>query len=245
MRSLTMPSIRVLCSAGAAMNLALYPEIKAMFPNATLFNNYGMTEAAPRISYVDDSDPRFHQGSCGRLLDGMEAKIVDPDSHAERGENQEGMLVVKGPNITSGYLHAPERTARAFTSDGYLITGDTARISHGHIYVLGRHDDMFNVGGEKVSPLEIEKELDQMPEVEASGVIAMDDAGRGKVPAAFLVLREEVKRSKLTDYLSTRLNSWAVPVRFFSVSELPMTENGKIQRRRLDPRAGYVRYELK
>jgi acyl-CoA synthetase (AMP-forming)/AMP-acid ligase II len=241
---LQMPDVQVLCTAGAAMNQTLYPDVKEIFPNATLFNNYGMTEATPRISYVDDKDPRFHQGSCGRLMDGMEAKIIDPDDQAEKGDNEVGMLVVKGPNITKGYLNEPEKTKRAFTSDGYLITGDMARISEGHIYVLGRRDDMFNVGGEKVSPLEIEKVLNDMTEVEVSAVIGVDDPNLGKVPVAFLVLREEIKRSQLSAYLSDRLNRWAIPFRYYSVTELPMTNNGKIQRRLLDPEAEYIKHEI-
>ena len=72
-----MPTVQVLCSAGAAMDRSKFRELKEIFPNAMFFNNYGMTEAAPRIAYIREDDPRFVEPTCGRPMAGVDVKIVD------------------------------------------------------------------------------------------------------------------------------------------------------------------------
>jgi acyl-CoA synthetase (AMP-forming)/AMP-acid ligase II len=232
---LCMPAVRVLCSAGAAMDRSKFREIKEIFPNATFFNNYGMTEAAPRIAYIREDDPRFFEPTCGRPMAGVDVKIVAPDTHKELPEGQEGMLVVRGPNVTRGYLHDEEITRQAFTRDGYLISGDIAYMEQGYLFIRGRHDDIFNVGGEKVAPLEVERVLHECPAVETAAVVGLPDTARGMVPVAFLKLRQPVVLKELLQHLHQALPQIKVPQRFFEVRDFPMTANGKLQRRRLAP----------
>jgi len=230
---LCMPAVKVLCSAGAAMDRSKFQEIKAIFPHATFFNNYGMTEAAPRLTYIREDDPRFFEPTCGRPMEGVEVQIVDPETHAELPDGTAGMLVVRGPNITSGYLHDPEITRKAFTPNGYLISGDIAYKDNGYIFICGRHDDIFNVGGEKVAPLEIERVLNQHPSVELSAVTGVPDTNRGMVPVAFLKLKQPVGKKDLLQGLHEELPQGKLPQRFFEVNAFPMTANGKLQRRKL------------
>jgi acyl-CoA synthetase (AMP-forming)/AMP-acid ligase II len=232
---LHMPAVQVLCSAGAAMDRSKFHEIKEIFPNAVFFNNYGMTEAAPRIAYIREDDPRFFEQTCGRPMVGVEVKIVDPDTHDELPEGQAGMLVLRGPNVTAGYLHDETITRQAFTHDGYLLSGDIAYKDQGYLFICGRHDDIFNVGGEKVAPLEIERVLNEHPLVEMSAVTGMPDAVRGMVPVAFLKLRQPVTKKALLQKLSQELPQGKIPQRFVEVQGFPMTANGKLQRRNLSP----------
>ena len=83
-------------------------------------------------------------------------------------------------------------TRQAFTRDGYLISGDIAYKDQGYLFIRGRHDDMFNVGGEKVAPLEIERVLNASPVVEVAAVTGLPDVARGMVPVAFLKLKQPV-----------------------------------------------------
>jgi rifamycin polyketide synthase module 1/2/3 len=231
-----MPSIRVLCSAGAAMDMSAYAAVKEIFPHATFFNNYGMTEAAPRIAYCRDDDPRFAEATCGRPMEGVEVKIVDPYTHEEVADGARGVLVVRGPNITSGYLNDPDQTARAFTRDGFLISGDVAYCDRGYLFIAGRLDDMFNCGGEKVAPLEIERVLNRLPGVEMAAVAGVPDEQRGMVPAAFLKLEAlDITRAALIRQLSGELPMSKIPQRFLEVRAFPMSSSGKLQRRRLSP----------
>jgi len=230
-----MPSIRVLCSAGAAMNGTRLSEIKKIFPSATFFNNYGMTEAAPRISFVREDDPRFSEPTCGRPMEGVEVKIVDPKTHEQVPDGEYGMLVVRGPNVTSGYLNDQQITAKAFTSDGFLISNDIACMRESYIYIRGRHDDIFNVAGEKVAPLEIERVLNEAPGVSMSAVTRMPDPQRGNVPIAFLKLDRPLTRKEILGHLDGKVPKIKVPQRFLEVGSFPTTHNGKLQRKKLSP----------
>ena len=230
---LCMPTVKVLCSAGAAMDKSKFDEIKEIFPNATFFNNYGMTEAAPRIAYIREDDPHFFEPTCGRPMDGVEVKIVDPETHEDLPDGQQGMLIVRGPNVTSGYLNDRKITNEAFTNEGYLISGDIAYMNKGYIFICGRHDDIFNVGGEKVAPLEIERVLNRIRSVEDSAVIGIPDEYRGNVPVAFLKLKRSISRKAILLELQEELPEAKIPQRFFEVKVFPMTSNGKLQRRRL------------
>lgn len=233
MSPIEMPTVRVICSAGAALDSARVGVMRQMFPSATLFNNYGMTEAAPRIAYVRDDDPRFLEPTCGRPMRGVEVRVIDPGTGQPLPDGQSGMLVVRGPNITAGYLNDPELTAAAFTTDGFLISGDMASLRDGYIYIEGRYDDVFNVGGEKVAPLEVERALAQHPAVEQVVVRGVPDAQRGAVPVAFLLLRSPVSRKDLVAVARELLTPARVPARFLEVRSFPMTANGKVQRRLL------------
>lgn len=232
-KALSMPSIKVVCSAGAAFDMSAYPLMKEVFPCAEIFNNYGMTEACPRISYVSDRDPMFLKGSCGAPMRGVELVTLDPESHEVLPDGIEGVLGIRGPNITRGYLDEPERNRRAFQRDGYLVSGDFAGIVDGHLFIRGRSDDIFNVGGEKVAPIEIESPLNQMAGVAGSLVKGIHDSDRGQVPVAFLVLARSIEKRELDVFLSEHLVPAKIPVRYYEVSELPMTSNGKLKRSEL------------
>ena len=233
---ITMPHVRVLCSAGAAMDVTQHQRVKVIFPNALFFNNYGMTEAAPRIAYCREDDPRFHEGTCGRPMDGVDVKIVDPHTHEEVADGARGVLVVRGPNVTSGYLNEPEQTSHAFTSDGYLISGDLAYRDRGYLFICGRLDDMFNSGGEKMVPLEIERVLNTADGVEMSALAGIPDEQRGMVAVAFIKpVHNGLTRAALVQHLRRELPASKVPQRFIEVRAFPMTSNGKLQRRRLSP----------
>jgi acyl-coenzyme A synthetase/AMP-(fatty) acid ligase len=233
MKKLHIPSVRILCSAGAAMDRARYAEVKEIFPNATFFNNYGMTEAAPRISWISDRDPRFHEPTCGRPMRGVEVKVVDPKTHAPVSDGDFGVLVLRGPNVTCGYIGDPERTEEAFTEDGYLISGDIAALQDGYIALRGRADDLFNVAGEKVAPLEVERVLDACPGIAESIVVGVADETYGAVPIAFAKLDGELSWGDMQQFLKGRLPQIKWPRRLYEVRSLPRTPNGKLQRRGL------------
>ncbi len=232
---LRMPTIRVLCSAGAAMDRSKLATIKEIFPNSTFFNNYGMTEAAPRIAYIREDDPRFDEPTCGKPIEGVDVKVVDPDTGCEVPEGDMGVLVVRGPNITSGYLNDLEQTARAFTPDGYLISGDIAYMRDGYIFICGRHDDIFNSGGEKIAPIEIERALNTIDGIEMSAVTGWADEQRGAVPIAFLKLAKCLSRRAVVEQLTGELTRARIPSRYFEVNGFPMTATGKVRRKQLSP----------
>ena len=244
MKPIPMPDMQVICSAGAEINLELHRSIKEIFPKAVLFNNYGLTEATPRVSYIRDDDPRFFQGSCGQPMAGLDVKVVDPDSHQPLAEGNTGVLVVKGASITPGYLHDAEKTAAAFTDEGYFISGDLAYLQAGYIYLKGRNDDIFNAGGVKIAPLEIERVLNTLPGVAQAAVTGLMDEARGCLATAFVMLDEELSKQQLVAGLKNELPEEKIPVRYIQVTAFPQTSNGKLQRKQLAVDADYVVREL-
>lgn len=231
----SMPGVRVLCSAGAEMDRSLLPRLRGIFPNATFFDNYGMTEATPRVAFIRDDDPRFAEATCGRAIPGVEIRILDEHSLAPVAPGQRGIIAVRGPNVFAGYLNDPEATATVFTADGFLLSADLGYQQDGYLFVVGRRDDVFNVGGEKVAPREIERVLANHAEVEACAVSGLHDPQRGMVAAAWVKLRRPVRRKVLVDFLAGSLPPGKVPGQFYTVEQFPLTSNGKLQRSRLQP----------
>lgn len=132
---------------------------------------YGMTECAPLISYAPWDQARV--GSCGRIVDRMEAKVVNPDP-----DTGAGVIWVKGDNVMKGYYHNPDATALAFEKDGWLSTGDIGVIdADNFIYLRGRDKNMIlGPSGQNIYPEEIEQILNNLPYVSES--IVVSDGGQ-------------------------------------------------------------------
>lgn len=127
---------------------------------------YGMTECAPLVTYEWWATQRPH--SCGRIVDGMQARIDSPDP-----ANIPGVLYLKGPNVMRGYFKNDEATREAMTDDGWLNTGDICTMdSDGYIYIRGREKNMIlGPSGQNIYPEEVEIVLNDMPLVNASIVV--------------------------------------------------------------------------
>ena len=132
---------------------------------------YGMTECAPLLTYCYWSDQRPH--SCGKMVDGMEARIASKDA-----ANVPGVLFVRGVNVMKGYYKNPEATAEALDNKGWLNTGDVCTIdADGYVYIRGRDKSMIlGPSGQNIYPEEIEVKLNNLPLVGES--IAVDRDGR-------------------------------------------------------------------
>ena len=196
---------------------------------ARVYASYGMTETSSQIAHAQVT-PSFDGGL--RLLPGYEARIVDPDAQGF------GRLAVKGPGVFEGYLNA----RAAHTVDGFFLTGDTAALAAGRLYVKERTTDMFVSGGENVYPAEIRDKLVRVPGVAEAYVFGAPDAVWGRRPVAF-VERERPATPQRTEpvapqqfaatvraSLSTRLSKLYQPRCLFALDEFPRTGIGKIDR---------------
>ena len=194
-----------------------------------VYASYGMTETSSQIAHAQVT-PSFDGGL--RLLPGYEARIVDPDAQGF------GRLAVKGPGVFEGYLNA----RAAHTVDGFFLTGDTAALAAGRLYVKERTSDMFVSGGENVYPAEIRDKLVRVPGVAEAYVFGAPDAVWGRRPVAF-VERERLAAPQRTEpvapqqfaatvraSLSTRLSKLYQPRCLFALDEFPRTGIGKIDR---------------
>jgi acyl-CoA synthetase (AMP-forming)/AMP-acid ligase II len=143
-----------------------------------------------------------------------------------------GVLWVRGPNVTKGYLGNPEATKTSII-DGWLNTGDLASAdARGYLSIMGRGVDAFKRGGANVYPAEIEVVLNERDDVAGAAVIGVPDPVQGEVGVAFVLHQPGTEPSEqdLLDYCRTQLASYKVPASIQFVDSLPLTPTGKIQK---------------
>lgn len=220
------PALRLLAVAGAPLDPAIKSGIETMFQQP-LHNGYGVTECAPTISLTPLGE-RLADLSVGRLLPGLEAKLVRMDGAATVGPNEVGELLVRGPNVMKGYYRAPDETA-AVLSDGWFNTKDLARFEDEYLFIVGRTKELIIRSGFNVYPAEIEAVLNAHASVRQSAVIGRKIQGDEEI-IAFIepVAGASITEAKIAEDAAQHLASYKRPSRIFIVHDLPVTANGKI-----------------
>jgi acyl-[acyl-carrier-protein]-phospholipid O-acyltransferase/long-chain-fatty-acid--[acyl-carrier-protein] ligase len=212
----------------------------------TLLEGYGCTEMAPVVAVNAHDAPegaavrtRLRAGSVGRVLPGMQAKIVDQESGADLPIGQEGLLLVRGANMMSGYLDAPERTAEV-VRDGWYVTGDIARLDEdGFIFITDRLSRFSKIGGEMVPHTKIEDAINEILGEPACAVTAVPDVSKGERLVAFYT-RPDLAPDLLWDRLSqTSLPRLWIPKRdsLIPIDAIPTLGTGKTDLKLLRSRA--------
>ena len=189
---------------------------------------YGLSEASPNVVMSDWRDPdELRVNGLAKPHEGVELRIVD------------GEIQVRGWNVMKGYYNNPEATAKAFTADGWLRTGDLGELTaDGRLRMVGRLKDVFRVGGENVAPAEVEEALLAHPAVETAQVIGVPDARLGEVPAAYVTLKANTsaKEEELIGWCKARCANFRVP-RYLRIVDdfeaIGMTASGKVQKAKL------------
>ena len=201
-------------------------------------NMLGMTEAGSvALMTPDESDqPEHRRGSFGRPVPELEARVVDPESLAERAAGELGELWLRGPLLMEGYYGRERWTT--FTADEWYRTGDLfSRDDDGFFYFAGRRDDMIKTGGANVSPREVEAVLRDVTGGLVPIVFGVPDAERGEIVAAVVIADPDVALDlqELRDALRTRLSAYKVPrtIVRLAPTELPVLSSGKPDMRRL------------
>jgi len=221
------------CISGAA---PLPMEVQEKFGELTggrLVEGFGMTEASP----VTHCNPVFglrKKGSIGIPLPDVEARIVDLDTGDEQPIGKEGELVVRGPQVMLGYWNRPDETAKTKTSDGWLLTGDIARMDEdGYFYIVDRKKDLIIASGYNVIPREVEEVLYTYPKVQEAVVAGVPHPYRGETVKAYIVLKpgESATAEEIINFCKENLAPYKVPTLVEFRPELPKTMVGKFLRR--------------
>ncbi|MEK4951204.1 o-succinylbenzoate--CoA ligase [Bacillus sp. FSL W8-1127] len=196
-----------------------------------IFQTYGMTETSSQIVTLPPEYSLSKLGSAGKPLFPAQIRIMEDGKVLP--PLKAGEIVVKGPNVTKGYLKREDANRERF-QDGWLFTGDIGYLDEeGFLYVLDRRSDLIISGGENIYPAEIESVLTGHPDVVEAGVIGVNDANWGQVPVAFLVVKKNVPEKELLDYCRMHLAKYKIPRRFFTVPALPRNASNKLLRREL------------
>ena len=193
---------------------------------------YGLTETSPIVS-INIIGEKFN-GTIGLPVPSTDISIRD-DSGQELDAGEAGELCVKGPQVMSQYWNNKEESLNSFTHDGFLKTGDIAKINEdGLITIVDRKKDMIISSGFNVYPNEIEDYVSQHPDVIECGVIGIDDSNRGESIHLFIVKSSELlTEMDVIAYCKKGLTIYKIPKRVIFIKEIPKNNVGKILRRKL------------
>lgn len=222
-------SFRCMLLGGGAAPMPILEE--AVSKRIPVFQTYGMTETSSQIVTLSPEDSLKKIGSSGKPLFSCELMIVK--DHKEMPSGQAGEIIVRGPNVTPGYLHGKKKEA---FRDGWFHTGDIGYLDEeGFLYVLDRRSDLIISGGENIYPAELESVLSEHPAVSEAGVTGLDDAVWGKVPVAVVTTRSgiSVTIKELQEYCEKRLARYKVPKQIKIVEQLPRNASNKLVRNEL------------
>jgi malonyl-CoA/methylmalonyl-CoA synthetase len=230
--------MRLWVSGSAPLSAATYERFRER-TGYTLMDRYGMTECGFVLSTPYDQPRR--PGVVGRPLPGISVRIVDFDAaNAGRivdvADGEQGEILIRGPNLFSGYWNRPEDTQRALL-DGYLRSGDLAvREADGMVRIVGRSSvDIIKTRGFKVSAVEIEDCLQRHPDVQEVAVVGIPDADQGERILAAVTVKapSNVSAETLRTYARDHLAPHKVPAEVVFIDEIPRTGPGKFKKKEL------------
>lgn len=214
--------IRSIVSAGAPLNVSMRERLMQTFPKAIIFNNYGLTEASPRVLTYSSQDPLFLKDFAGYPIGDWQVNL-----------SKENELLIKGPQLMLGYLGEEQ----ALQKDGWFYTGDLAeQLSSGLIAIKGRMDYIVNIAGEKINLIEIEHKIYDIKGMKEVVVIPLVDELYGiRLLACFEKnhfpsnTTEEMLTVQIKDYLLPK----RLPIKAQLFNRLPRTPHGKLDRKTL------------
>lgn len=230
-------SVKRIGGGGAAMPEALAKRLHEV-TGLDYVEGYGLSEtmAATHIN-------PFHRAKrqcLGIPFIGVESLVIDPQTGAELPDGEVGEIIIRGPQVFSGYWKKPELTAAAFIEIGgkrYFRSGDLGYVdTDGYYFIVDRVKRMVNASGFKIWPAEIEALLHAHPAVSEACVVAIPDARRGETAKAVIVPKAgqaPIDVAELKTWLAARLSAYKVPTAYALVTELPRLASGKVDWRRV------------
>lgn len=219
--------------AGPESVTALAYEVQDVF--GPTVSGFGMSELLPLIAVSHPADTKEQRcEASGHPMIDMEFRIVDPDTGKDAPYDTPGVLHVRGYTTMLQYYKKPEATVEVLSPDGWFNTGDLASMRpDGHMVYLGRHKDMLKIGGENVSPAEIEARIRQLPGVFDVAVVGVRDDDLGEVGFAF-VIKHDPSAGPTADEIQTslkgRIASFKIPQYVQFIEQFPSTASGKVRK---------------
>lgn len=239
-RTRDLSSLRLVSYGAAPMSPARIREAWAAL-GPVLAQGYGAGETTGGVVGLSTADharaisgerPEL-LGACGRAFCESDVQVLDAHNQPVVGDAI-GEICVRGPDVFAGYWRAPEQTAQALAADGWLRTGDLARVDQeGYIFIVDRKKEMLVSGGFNIYPSEIEAVLSQHPAVYEVCVVGVPDDHWGEAVKAVVVLRGgmQADADEITGFCKGRLADFKRPRSVDFVVSLPKNSNGKMSRK--------------
>ncbi|MDP1512981.1 amino acid adenylation domain-containing protein, partial [Paenibacillus ottowii] len=240
--------IRYVIFGGEALKPALLKEWRKKYPQTRLINMYGITETTVHVTYkeIEEEEIRSNVSSIGRPIPTLTTYVMDKNMKVVP-IGVAGELCVGGDGVCRGYLGRPELTKEKFVQNPYkpeerlYRSGDLVRLlSDGEMEYLGRIDHQVKIRGFRIELGEIEAQLLKHPSIEESLVIAKEDHQGSKYLCAYIAGENELTISELREHLLKELPEYMVPSYFVQLEKMPLTANGKIDRKALPEPEGNI-----
>ena len=231
-KTVTFPTVKVFLSGGAPCPHSIYEKFRE---KGILFKEgYGLTEAGPNNFFIDPSLAYSKKGSVGKSMLFNNVKVINEEGH-ECGIDEVGELYISGNHLFTHYWNNEEETNLALLH-GWLKSGDLAKYDQdGYYYIIGRKKEMIITGGENVYPQEVEQCLLLHKDVREAAVIGVLDKKWGESVTAFVSRNDLMFTSEetLISHCKNYLGSYKIPKKIIYVEELPRTDVGKIDKKKL------------
>ena len=213
----------------AFMSLENKQKLMNLLPKTHICMHYGLTEAS-RSAFISFHDDQKHLMSAGKASPNTDIAVF-----SEQGEfisnYEDGEICVKGAHVCSDYWGMPKEEFKKDFFGEYFRTGDWGHIDEdGYIYLVSRKKEIINVGGKKVSPVEVEEHLNEIDGIEESACVGVHDNVLGEVVKAFCVCSKNLDFEEVKKILFKKIETYKIPAFFEVIKELPKTQNGKLQR---------------
>jgi len=239
-----LSSLRVSLTGATMVPIELIRRMSTELKIGIIQTAYGLTECCGLVSTTLTDDPLdLVSRTVGTAIEGLEIKSIGLDG-SDLGTDQQGELVVRGPNVLSEYFDDPPGTAAAFTRDGFFRTGDLGSIdAKGYIRITGRLKDIYIVGGFNCYPAEIEHMLLQMEGIAQVAVIGVPDQRLGEVGKAYIVRQHgfNITAGDVAAWAGKTMANFKVPRYVEFVDALPLNASLKVMKAKLremhDPRS--------
>ena len=227
-----LSSIKYCISGAAPLPLEVMRRFKEL-TGAKLVEGYGLTEASP-VTHANPLEGVIKEGSIGIPFPDTDSKVVDLETGEDLPVGEAGELCVKGPQVMKGYWNMEDETKKVLTEDGWLKTGDIARMDEdGYFFIVDRKKDMIIAGGYNIYPRDIDEVLFTHPKVLDAVAVGVPDPYRGETVKAFVVLKpgETATEEEIIAYCRERLARYKVPKLVEFRDELPKSLIGKVLRK--------------
>lgn len=207
-----------------------------LLPGTRICMHYGLTEAS-RSCFISFHDDEQHLNAVGKPSPNTDIKIFDGEGR-EVPDGINGEICVKGNHVCSDYWGMPKEEFHKDFFGDYFRTGDFGhKTPEGYVYLVSRIKEIIIVGGKKVSPMEVEEALNEYPGIKESACVGVHDDVLGEVVKAYYVTDngsdEDIDVAKVHKFLFGKIETYKIPAQYERISEIPKTQNGKIQRLKL------------
>ncbi len=234
-------SLRMIIFGGEALSPALLKDWRTKYPQVQLINMYGITETTVHVTYKEITDLEIEQGrsNIGITIPTLRAYILD-EQRRPQPIGIPGELYVAGEGLARGYLNRPELTEEKFVAHPFAAgermyrSGDLARwLPDGSMEYLGRIDHQVKIRGYRIELGEVEAKLLHAPSVREAVVLAREDGSGQKVLVAYFTADQMLTVGELRKALAAELPAYMIPSYFMQLEQMPLTPNGKLDRKAL------------